>query len=239
MTEFKNLGVYSDMEIHDAVLKGHIVCYPLNGNHIRGSSIDVTLGRYFYLTDKIGNQHAYNPYDPDDVLRYFGHKWLEATSHRDWSSKHKYMKFYGIEEDEEIIVLAPGERILAHTHEFIGIKPPGTSEMRARSTTGRNGIVACKDAGWGDPGFINRWTMEIQNDNSEAVPLVVGSRIAQIIFHHTGPVQRSYGSDGKYQSGDELEDIIANWSPEQMLPRAYDDARPDPAKVKAGGGRYG
>jgi len=38
-------------------------------------------------------------------------------------------------------------------------------------------------AGWGDVGYINRWTMEITNNSRfYAIPLVVGRRIAQIVF---------------------------------------------------------
>jgi deoxycytidine triphosphate deaminase len=198
-------GVYSDQEILWALEADHIVIDPLNRDFIKGSSVDVTLAADFYLTDKIGGQAHYNPRDPADVKRYFVHK--QAITHREWSDGHKGTHFENIGDDDLIIVLGPHERILASTQEFIGIHAPGTSEMRARSTTGRNGKVVCKDAGWGDPGYINRWTMEVQNDNGEATPLVVGERIAQIVFHHTGPVLRSYGDGGKYQSGSNIEAI--------------------------------
>lgn len=134
--------------------------------------------------------------------------------------------FNGIPADQQIIVLRPGERILAHTGEFIGINAPGTTEMKSRSSWGRNGIAACFDAGWGDPGYINRWTMEIYNLNQhESVPIPVGERIAQIIFHETGPVERSYGDGGKYQGGSDIKQVMADWTPQQMLPRAFVDSR--------------
>ena len=108
--------------------------------------------------------------------------------------------------------------------------------MKSRSSWGRNGVAACFDAGWGDPGYINRWTMEIFNLNqSESVPLPVGERIAQIIFHETGAVINSYGKTGgeglgtsKYQTSDDLQEIIKAWTPSQMLPRAYKDVRRKP-----------
>lgn len=214
-------GVYSDLEIFAAIEAGHIVMDPFMPEHIKGSSVDVTLAADFYLTDKLGNQTIYNPRDPDDVERYFVRK--RAISHSEWSATHKGTTFVNIDPTDEIIVLGAGERILATTQEFIGIYGPGTSEMRARSTTGRNGKVVCKDAGWGDPGYINRWTMEIQNDNDEATPLVVGERIAQIVFHHTGPVKKSYGESGKYQVGGDINAIKAAWIPQMMLPKAYQD----------------
>jgi deoxycytidine triphosphate deaminase len=131
--------------------------------------------------------------------------------------------------------LRPGERILGHTHEFIGIKAPGTSTLQARSTWGRNGIAVCLDAGWGDPGYINRWTLEIYNMNQhESVVLPVGERIAQMVFYETGPVEGEYRKlSGKYQTevSANLKHIIKDWKPQQMLPQAYKDMRQTPLKV--------
>lgn len=219
------MSVYSDQEIFAGVDSGHIVIHPLVKEHVRGSSVDVTLGEWFYATERQNNRDAYNPFDQADVERYFGEP-LRAIPHAEWCEQYGRLPFAGIPPDHPIIVLRPGERILAHTHEFIGINPPGTTEMKSRSSWGRNGVAACFDAGWGDPGYINRWTMEIFNLNQhESVPLPVGERIAQIIFHHTGPVTRHYGEGGKYQGGVDLPALIAGWSPQQMLPRAYRDKR--------------
>jgi hypothetical protein len=92
------------------------------------------------------------------------------------------------------------------------------------------------DAGWGDPGYINRWTMEIYNMNQfKSVVLPVGERVAQLIFYKTGAVSKEYHKlSGKYQpaTSDKLDDIIASWRPEQMLPRAYKDRRVSPAKIQ-------
>jgi deoxycytidine triphosphate deaminase len=99
--------------------------------------------------------------------------------------------------------------------------------MQSRSTWGRNGVAVCFDAGWGDPGYINRWTMEIYNLNQRhSVVLPVGERIAQIVFMETGEVEGSYDNlSGKYQTSQDLTLLMKNWSPEQMLPRAYKDDR--------------
>ena len=60
--------------------------------------------------------------------------------------------------------------------------------MRARSSIDRIGIGMCKCAGWGDIDYINRWTMEVTNWSSAIIPLPVGLRVAQIIFHATTKV---------------------------------------------------
>jgi dCTP deaminase len=68
--------------------------------------------------------------------------------------------------------------------------------------------------------------MEITNFSRHyAIPLVVGRRIAQIVFFDTeGCVDdRSYSQSGKYQTTDNLEELQATWSPEAMLPRLYLD----------------
>jgi len=70
----------------------------------------------------------------------------------------------------------------------------------------------------------------MRNDNDEAVILPVGERMAQLVLLRTGPVVASYGVgqdyDGKYQRrGKPIDELIAGWKPEDMLPRAYRDQR--------------
>lgn len=230
------MGVYSNTQIKQAIKEGHIVFHPYVEDHIAGSSIDVTLGDWFYRTERPSEGGFYNPFDEKAVNLYFGGGPYRAEVHEEWAEKHGRKLFANIPPKQRIIVLRPGERILAHTHEFIGIKAPGTSTLQARSTWGRNGVAVCLDAGWGDPGYINRWTMEIYNMNQhESVVLPVGERVAQLVFYETGPVDLEYKKlSGKYQpaSSDDLKSIIANWVPEQMLPRAYKDKRREPVEIK-------
>ena len=146
----------------------------------------------------------------------------------------------GIPDDHPVIALKPGERILAHTHEFFGIKPPGACEVKSRSSWGRNGVAVALDAGWINPGYINRLTLTIHNLNErETVLLPVGERIAQVVFHQTGEVDGSYGKAGpgqngssKYQNGTDLETLIKTWSPSLMLPQAWKDQRSMPHKIE-------
>lgn len=228
MTDCHSTGVYSNKEIFDAVESGHIVVDPYNPKHVNGSSYDVLLGEHFYKSGREESDNLYNPYDEAAVAEHFG----EFMVAEPLSEHTKIMKTLGITaiknipSNHPVIVLRPHERILAHTHEFIGIKAPGTTSMQARSTTGRNGVVVCMDAGWGDPGYINRWTMEVKNQNEQYTVLPVGIRIAQIVFQHTGPVIGEYSQlSGKYQtsSSDSLDEIKANWKPSDMLPKAYKD----------------
>lgn len=229
------MGVYSNKQIKSAVSDGHIVIHPYIEENIAGSSVDVTLGYWYYRTERPSEGGFYNPFEETAVNNYFSGA-LKAEIHESWAHKHGRKLFENIPADQPIIVLRPHERILAHTHEFIGIKAPGTSTMQARSTWGRNGVAVCLDAGWGDPGYINRWTMEIYNMNQhESVVLPVGERVAQVVFYETGPVDSEYKKlSGKYQSdaSEDLDSIIAHWKPEHMLPKAYKDKRMKPIRVK-------
>lgn len=231
------MSVYSNTEIKSAIKDGTIVCLPYDEAHVSEASLDFTLGHYFYKQEFEEDSKVYNPFDESDVARYFKGP-LEAIPHKDWVAKNGYQLFKNIPEDHPIIVLRPGERILAHTHEFIGIRTHGgAAEVKSRSSWGRNGVAVCFDAGWVDPGYINRITLEIYNLNQhESVVLPVGERIGQLIFHTTGPVSGDYsdgrnGMSGKYQHTDNLEELVKSWKPEQMLPRAYKDKRKAPTPI--------
>lgn len=232
------MGVYSNKQIKQAILDGHIICEPFNHKHVSHASLDVTLGYYFYRTGQSERGYVYNPFNESDVRKYFG-KLHQAIPHQDWCANNRVAPLDGIPLDHPVIPLRPGERILAHTHEFFGIKPPGAYEVKSRSSWGRNGIAVCFDAGWVDPGYINRLTLEIYNLNEhETVLLPVGERIAQAIFLETGDVEGSYGEgrdqdfSGKYQQGTDLKQIIKSWTPEQMLPRVYKDSRSLPEAIE-------
>jgi deoxycytidine triphosphate deaminase len=232
------MGVYSNTEINAAVKDGTIVCVPFNPKHVSEASLDFTLGHYFYKQEVEDESRVYNPFDKSDVDRYFKGP-LEAIPHKEWCEKNGYELFENIPEDHPIIVLRPGERILAHTHEFVGIRAHGGAcEVKSRSSWGRNGVAVCFDAGWIDPGYVNRITLEIYNLNQhESVVLPVGERIGQLVFHHTGPVEGDYsdgrkGMSGKYQHTSNLDELITTWTPDTMLPRAYKDQRVSAPVIK-------
>lgn len=232
------MSVYSNLQIRQAIDEGHIVCTPFNPKHIAHASLDVTLGYYYFRTGQAKRGFVYNPFSESDTHRYFGEV-HQAVTHKDWCAANGVQLLENIPADHPVIPLRPGERILAHTHEFFGIKPPGAYQVKARSSWGRNGVAVCFDAGWVDPGYINRLTLEIFNLNEhETVLLPVGERIAQAVFLETGEVEGSYGEgrdngfSGKYQQGSNLDEIISSWRPEMMLPRAFKDLRTLPGEIK-------
>lgn len=232
------MGVYSNKEIVEAIKGGVIICEPFDPILVAESSLDMTLGYYYYRTEAECDHAIYNPFDKGEVERYFRGP-FEAEIHGEWCEATGHKPLKGIPADHPIIVLRPGERILAHTHEFIGIRSEGgAASIHSRSSWGRNGLAVCFDAGWVDPGYINRITLELYNLNKhESIVVPVGERIAQFIFHKTGEIDGSYelgrgGVSGKYSFSNDVKKVIADWKPEMMLPKSYKDNRKLPARIK-------
>jgi len=214
--------------------EGKIIIDPFVRRNLANSSYDVTLGEFYYRQASFGkksmradrNLQIYNIYDESHV----NHMWegpFEAEIVKEFSKKWK-IKLQNIDPEDKIILVYPHETILAHTNEYIGGKDTVTTMMKARSSIGRNFIEVCKCAGWGDVGYINRWTMEITNNNNHfAIPLVVKRRIAQIIFFEGDPVlpNEDYVGqlDSKYSSSHNVEDLKKAWDPSQMLPKMWKD----------------
>lgn len=212
-------GVLSDLQIFKALATGEVVIDPYVKRKLNTASYDITLGEWFYLCEADSFEADFNPWDPDDVEQYYKGP-FRAMTNQAWCDQHRKGRLWNnIPADAQIIVLRPGECILGHTIEFIGARRNAVPMMHARSSIGRVNISTCDDAGWGDIGYINRWTMEIRNKNKANVPLVVGERVGQIIFFAAGPTDRDYGLEGNYQGSIELDDLQANWKPEDMLPR--------------------
>ncbi|KAF2074132.1 hypothetical protein CYY_004574 [Polysphondylium violaceum] len=217
-------SLLSDKAILRHIEKKTIVISPFFRQNLSTSSYDVTLGPYYYREVEPEPCHSlYNPYSESMVKKIWG-EYHQAELVKDWSNRTG-MKLENIRDDDYIIFIRPGETILGHTNEFIGGQETVTTMMKARSSLGRNFIEVCKCAGWGDVGYVNRWTMEITNNSKHySIPLVVGRRIAQIIFFDTEGIEGpSYESSGKYQSSNDIESLKKEWSPQCMLPKMYKD----------------
>ncbi|PCI21288.1 hypothetical protein COB64_00190 [Candidatus Wolfebacteria bacterium] len=215
----------SDKKILEEIAKGDIIIDPFNSLNLATSSYDVSLGEYYYREQKPKYYHPiYNIYNKSHTHHVWGPRFYEAKTAVEAFEKLNF-DWEGISKDDKVILIHPGETILAHTNEFIGGRNHITTMMKARSSMGRNFIEVCKCAGWGDVGFINRWTMEITNNSQNyVIPLVVGRRIAQIIFFETGPIAgKDYTVTGKYLSSTDIDIVKEEWKPEMMIPQLYND----------------
>lgn len=215
----------SDKRILEHKKAGTIVIEPFVQENLATSSYDVTLGEWYYR-EQAPSEHkkVYNPYSKSDTERVWDTTPKRAKFAKD-ALAHFNFEFDGIRPDDKVILLEPGETILAHTNEFIGGREVVTTMMKARSSLGRNFVNVCKCAGWGDVGYINRWTMEISNSSQHyIIPLVVGRRIAQLVFFETGPILgKDYADTGKYNPYKELKDLQKNWEPDMVLPKLWRD----------------
>lgn len=215
----------------DQILKhiknGTIVIEPFSERNLKTTSYDVTLGPWFWREKHPGGRSTvHNLYDEKSTaLVWSGPFEAEAVEK---ARKRTGQEFKNISDENKIILLEPGETILAHTQEFIGGRDICVAKMYARSSMGRNFVEVCKDAGWGDVGYFNRWTMEVTNNSRYfSIPLVVGRRVAQMVFYEVAPLAKKevdyVGEGGKYQLSQNLEELKKSWRPEIMLPKMHLD----------------
>jgi dCTP deaminase len=216
----------SDRRILDALKEGAVVISPFRRENLSTSSYDVSLGEWYFRERKPTHfRNVFNLYDRAHTEQVWGREPARAERAKALLGT-RAAELVGISPSDKVISLEPGETILAHTEEFIGGRDHVTTMLKARSTLGRCFIEVCKCAGWGDVGYINRWTMEITNNSRHyTIPLVVGRRIAQLVFFETGPIlAKDYAAHGKYQQPNlTLEKLKRAWRPTMMLPKLYED----------------
>ncbi len=81
---------------------------------------------------------------------------------------------------------------------------------------------------------INCFCDSTDNSRFYSIPLVVGRRIAQIVFFDSdGTLKgRSYEDTGKYQTSNDMQKLFDSWNPSEMLPKMYLDR-----EIKTGSAR--
>lgn len=219
--------ILGDADIRAAMERKDVVITPYKPSNMGPVSYDVELGEYYYTENLNLSNGLINPYTQEGVDRMWGRARRAGTLEDTLEGFPAYPPDFmgkGFSSQDRVIWLMPGATILAHTEEFIGGRNNITTRMQARSTWGRLGVGVCKCAGKGDPGYINRWTMEITSFNKHhAIPLKVGERIAQIEFMYVAHVSNQYGVKGNYQPHDsaDMEQVINGWEPSMMLPRLH------------------
>ena len=197
----------SDSEILTELGK-NIIIHPFEKSQLGSNSYDVTLGEYFYghrahnnKNDYVGtwkykqyntilDRHFISTQNGKQIAEY----WLAILSAQkaELISNLKDAEFYGVNLNDQIIIIRPGELILAHTNEIVGTIDNYNAMIQGKSTCARIGISICGDSNFGNIGFVNRWTLEIQNHSEYSVVLIVGQKIGQILFNRSGPVLNSY-----------------------------------------------
>ena len=220
----------SDEAIIRAHVKGNLIIEPFKLADVNTASYDVRLGPWYYTeqsseaTHFLNEEFFCNIYSPEAATRMWGEKAQYAELVADWIKYYPLYDYRNISLNDRIIVIRPQENLLCHTMEFIGGKKDITTAMKARSSIGRSLLNVCSCAGQGDVGYYNRWTMELYNRSKvRSIVLVVGRRIAQIVFDETSPTQRAYSNEGNYQSDIDVKKLIVSWTPDMMLPQLHKD----------------
>ncbi len=160
--------IVSDETLRIMLAERSIVVEPLEPYQIQPASIDLRLGRHFLKIDENS---------------------LETLT---LDSEPSY-----VEMEKQEIVIPPNSFLLATTVEFVKIPTNVTAFVEGRSSIGRMGLFI-QNAGWVDPGFEGRITLELYNANRLPIRLTSGRRICQIVFAFMDrSTNRPYA--GKYQ----------------------------------------
>ncbi len=94
-------------------------------------------------------------------------------------------------------ILHPGEFVLGGTIERLAIPNDIVAHIEGKSSLGRIGLMIHSTAGFVDPGWDGRLTLELINVSRLPLTLYKGMRICQVSFQKlTTPADRPYGSKG-------------------------------------------
>lgn len=144
--------ILSDKTMIEMIERKELVVEPILENSIQPASIDCTLGNHFLIIEDF-DMHTIKM---DEEIKYR-------------------------EIESDTIVLPPHSFLLATTEEYVKLPDNLTAFVEGRSSIGRMGLFI-QNAGWVDPGFEGRITLELYNANSLPIQLQRGRRICQLVF---------------------------------------------------------
>lgn len=159
MTERERTGaVYSNIDIEQAIREGRILIEPFDQELVNPASIDIRLFHEF----KVFDSHRHTAIDPrnipPDLMRV-----VEA-------------------DERNPFVLHPNEFALGSTLEVVTVPPELTATLEGKSSLGRLGLIIHSTAGYVDPGWRGRLTLELANVSPLPILLYPGMRVGQLTF---------------------------------------------------------
>jgi dCTP deaminase len=173
------MAVLSDRSIREELAAGRIGIEPLDESAIQPASVDLRLDRQFRIF-KVTTRPYVDVREGLDELTE-----LVTLS------------------GEEPFILQPGAFCLATTLETVTLPDDLVARVDGRSSLGRLGLLVHATAGYVDPGWTGKLTLELSNQSQMPIALYYGMRVSQISFFRlTTPVERPYGTPGlgsKYQ----------------------------------------
>ena len=167
------MAILSDKTIKEYLKEGKIGIEPLlDEKQIQPSSVDMRLGDEFKVFKVIRKPYI-DPKDEEDIASY-----MESTTVK----------------EGDAFIIHPNEFALATTLEYVKIPDDLVARVEGRSSMGRLGVTMHVTAGFIDPGFEGKITLEISNIGAMPVALYPGQRVCQIVFETmTTPSEIPYG----------------------------------------------
>jgi dCTP deaminase len=171
--------ILSDRDILQEIEAGRIAIDPLERDCVQPSSVDLHLGNQLLLF-----RNSHRPYidvkQPIDEL-------MESQE-----------VAYG-----ESVAVHPLEVLLASTYESVTLPEDLVARLEGKSSLARLGLQVHATAGFVDPGWRGRLTLELSNVTKFPILIYPGMKIVQISFMRmSSPVLVPYGSarlHSKYQ----------------------------------------
>jgi dCTP deaminase len=177
------MSVLSDRDIAAALAAGRVLVEPYDAADLQPSSIDLHLDRSFR------------------VFRNNRYPFIDVRS-----PQPDLTELINVT-DDEAFVLHPGEFVLGQTIEWVELPDDLVARLEGKSSLGRLGLLIHSTAGYVDPGWKGKLTLELSNVAKLPIALYFGMKIGQIsFFEMSSPVDRPYGSAGlgsKYQGQSE------------------------------------
>ncbi len=171
--------VLSDHSIKQQIDAGRIVVDPIDPDDIQPASIDLHLD-YRFLVFSNSRKPYVDVRQPLDDL----------TTPVEIAADTPFM-------------LHPGEFVLGSTLEHIALPNDLVARLEGKSSLGRIGLLIHSTAGFVDPGWSGRLTLELSNVSRLPIALYHRMKIGQISFLQLStPADRLYGSPelgSKYQ----------------------------------------
>lgn len=167
------MAILSDKTIKKYLKEGKIVIDSLKDEQqIQPSSVDMRLGDEFKVFKVIRKPYI-DPKDEEDLADY-----MESST----------------VPQGEAFIIHPNEFALATTQEYVKVPDDLVARVEGRSSMGRLGVTMHVTAGYVDPGFEGRITLEISNIGAMPVALYPGQRVCQLVFETmTTPAELPYG----------------------------------------------
>jgi len=173
------MSVLSDRTIREQIAAGRISIDPLDGDAIQPASVDLRLDDSFRIFRVTSRAFVDVREAVDDLTE------LVTIAH------------------DEPFVLQPGAFCLATTLETITLPDDIVARVDGRSSLGRLGLLVHATAGYVDPGWRGKLTLELSNQSQMPIALYYGMRVSQISFLElSSAAERPYGTPGlgsKYQ----------------------------------------